>query len=162
MSETEVLIIAAQDQVIWTNYFKSLRMLPKLMQRKASTKYVFKRDMPASRKAELGRYLSIMDWDLLLSSRETCDELERTLRKVIHTGFNIIMPVKKVRINPKDAPRMTQELKTLILKRQKAFHRHGANSAIFKFYRNSVNRSRKRCKAMFYNLKVGHLKTDDS
>ena len=64
------------------------------MQRKASRKYVFKRDMPASRKAELGRYLSIMDWDLLLSSRETCDELERTLRKVIHTGFNIIMQMK--------------------------------------------------------------------
>ena len=56
---------------------------------------------------------------------------------------------------------MTQELKTLILKRQKAFHRHGADSTIFKFYRNSVNRSRKRCKATFYNSKVGHLKTDD-
>ena len=116
---------------------------------------------PESRAGTL-QYLSIMDWDLLLSSRETCDELERTLRKVIHTGFNIIMPVKNVRINPKDAQWMTQELKTLILKRQKAFHRHGANSAIFKFYRNSVNRSRKSCKAMFYNLKVGHLKTDDS
>ena len=37
------------------------------------TKYAFKRDMRASRKAELGRYLSTMDWDLLLSSCETCD-----------------------------------------------------------------------------------------
>ena len=125
------------------------------------TKYVSKRDMRASRKAELGRYLSTMDWDLLLSSCETCDELERTLREVIHTGLDIIMPVKKVRINLKDAPWMTLELKTLILKRQKAFHRHGADSSIFKFYRNSVNRSRKRCKATFYNSKVGHLKTDD-
>ena len=124
------------------------------------TKYVFKRDMCASRKVELGRYLSTMDWDLLLSSCETCDELERTLREVIHTRFDIIMPVKKVRINLKDAAWMTQELKTLILNRQKAFHRHGADSAIFTFYRNSVNRSRKRCKATFYNSKVGHLKTD--
>ena len=33
--------------------------------------------------------------------------------------------------------------------------------AIFKFYRNSVNQSRKCCKATFYNSKVGHLKTDD-
>ena len=125
------------------------------------TKYVFKRDMRAGRKAELGRYLSTMDWDLLLSSCETCDELERTLREVIHTRFDIVMPVKKVCINLKDAPWMTQELKTLILKIQKAFHRHGADSAIFKFYRDSVNRSRKRCKATFYNSKVGHLKTDD-
>ena len=125
------------------------------------TKYIFIRDMRASRKAELGRYLSTKDSDLLLSSCETCDELERTLHEVIHTGFDIIMPVKKVRINLKDAPWMTQELKTLILKRQKAFHRHGADSSIFKFYRNSVNRSRKRCKATFYDSKVGHLKTDD-
>ena len=56
---------------------------------------------------------------------------------------------------------MAQELKTLILKRQKAFHRHGADSATFKFYRNSVNQSRKHCKATFYNSKVRHLKTDD-
>lgn len=139
----------------------SLRMIPKLMQRKVSTKHIFKQDMPASRKAELGHYLSIMDWDFLFSSHETCDELEWTLPKVIHTGFDIIMPVKKVHINPKDAPWMTQELKTLILKRQKAFHHHGAYSTIFKFYRNSANQSRKRCKATFYNSKVGHLKTDD-
>ena len=62
-----------------------------------STKYVFKRDMRASRKAELGRYLSTMDWDLVLSPRATCDKLERTLREVIYTGIDVIMPVKKVR-----------------------------------------------------------------
>ena len=125
-----------------------------------STRYVFKRDTRASRKAEPRRYLSTMDWDLLLSFREACDELERTLREVIHTSLDIIMTVKKVRMNTKDALWMTLELKSLILKRRKAFHRHGADSAIFIFYRNSVNRSRKRCKATFYNSKVGHLKTD--
>ena len=49
------------------------------------------------------------------------------------------MPVKKVRVNTSDVPWMTQHLKSLILKRQKAFHEHGIKSAQFKFYHNAVN-----------------------
>ena len=38
----------------------------------SSTKYVFKRDMRASRKAEMGRFLSSMDWPSLFTSFESC------------------------------------------------------------------------------------------
>lgn len=135
-------------------------VLPKNREKNVnSTKYLFKRDMRASQKAELGRYLSIMDWDLLLSSHETCDELERTFCEVIHTGFAIIMPVKRVCINSKDAPWMTHELKTPTLKRQKASI---ATEPIPPFSNftgtlliDQVNA------ATFYNSKVGQLKTDD-
>ena len=64
------------------------------------------------------------------------------------------MPVKKVRVNTSDVPWITQHLKSLILKRQKAFHEHGIKSAQYKFYSKAVNRERKSCKAVFSETKV--------
>ena len=71
------------------------------------------------------------------------------------------MPVKRVRINTNDAPWMTSELKSLILKRQRAFHEHGTESVQFKFYRNTVNRKHKCCKATFYETKIDQMKESD-
>ena len=56
---------------------------------------------------------------------------------------------------------MTSELKSLILKRQRAFHEHGTESVQFKFYRNAVNRKRKCCKATFYETKIDQMKESD-
>ena len=53
------------------------------------------------------------------------------------------MPEKKIRIHSADAPWMNQKIKSLILKRQKAFNTHGVYSPQFKYYRNGVNRERK-------------------
>ena len=83
------------------------------------------------------------------------------LHKVIHTGLNILMPVRRVRVNTSDVPWMTPHLKSLILKRQRAFREHGAESSSFKFYRNVVNRERKSCKASFYLIKVEHMKDEN-
>ena len=72
------------------------------------------------------------------------------------------MPVKRVRVNTSDAPWMTRHLKSLILKRQKAFHKHGAESPHYKFYRNAVNRERKTSKANnFYKTKVEYMKDEN-
>ena len=81
------------------------------------TKCIVKRDVRASRKAELGRYLSSMDWPLLFASLNTCEEGGHAFRQVIITGLDIIMPVKRVRFNTKDASWMILDLKSLILKR---------------------------------------------
>ena len=75
-----------------------------------SEKYIFKRDMRSSRKAELRRYLSGLDLSLLLSSANTCDQLEGVIREAITTGLDILMPFKSVRFNTKDALWMTPEL----------------------------------------------------
>ena len=69
---------------------------------------------------------------------------------VITTGLDILMPIKKIRINLVDAPWMTQHLKSVILKRQKAFHNHGVASSQYKFYGNIVSRERKLSKANYY------------
>ena len=56
---------------------------------------------------------------------------------------------------------MTQHLKSLILKWQKAFHNHGVASTQYKFYWNIVNRERKLCKANFYKSKIENTKKEN-
>ena len=62
---------------------------------------------------------------------------------------------KKVPMNTRDIPWMTQHLKDLIRKREQAFHKKGADSVQYKFYRNQVNRERKHFKAKFYQSEWG-------
>ena len=73
-----------------------------------TTKFVLRRDKRASRKAELGSYLSDFDWPRLFSSEESCEDM---FNEVIHTGLDLLMSVKRVRVNTSDAPWMTQYLK---------------------------------------------------
>ena len=94
----------------------------------SADKFILKRDLQPSRKAEMGRYLCSLDWPLLLSSLETGDELLCVFEQVIHTGLDLLMPVRKVRMNTRDAPWMTQHLEDLIRKRQQAFLNKGADS----------------------------------
>ena len=53
---------------------------------------------------------------------------------------------------------MTQKLKSLILK---TFNKNGANSPKFKYYRHSVNREKKACRAKYYKLKIQQLKGEN-
>ena len=55
------------------------------------------------------------------------------------TEFSQLVMFLKVRLNTRDAAKMTQHLKDLIQKRQQAFHKKGADSVQFKFYSNLVN-----------------------
>ena len=119
------------------------------------------RDKRESRKAELGRYLSVIDWSVLFSSSSDCQEMLNIFNKAIHIGLDILMPIKRVRVNTRDAPLMTDKLKSLIIKRQKAFHEHGGESPQYKFYRNTVNRERESVKASFYQLKVEHMQEEN-
>ena len=126
-----------------------------------SIKVVLKRDIRASRKAELGRYLNSIDWSCLFANAENCQDMLNVFLEVIKTGLDCLMPMKTVRVNTSDVPWMTQHLKCLISKRQKAFHTLGAESAQYKFFRNIVNRERKKCKGNFYKTKVAHAKDEN-
>lgn len=83
-----------------------------------ATRFILKRDLRPSRKAELGRYLSGIDWHRLLNGLECCENLLEVFQQVISTGLDLLMPLKSVRINTRDAPK---QLKSLIVKRQEAF-----------------------------------------
>ena len=84
------------------------------------TKFMLKRDTRGSRKAELGR-------PPLFSSLDCFEDMLNAFYKALRTGLDLLMPVKKVRVNTSDLPWMTKHLKSLTLKRQKAFHEHGIN-----------------------------------
>ena len=102
---------------------------------------ISRRDQRPSCKAAMVRYLNTLNWPLLFASSESCEDLLHIFQEVINIGLDLLMPVKKFRIiNIDNAPWMTQNLKVLILKKQRAFYKSGANSNAFKFYRNSVNR----------------------
>ena len=67
------------------------------------------------------------------------------------------MPERTIQVYPKDAPWMSVKLKELIHKCQQAFHTN-KSGLMYKYYRNAVNKERKRCKAKYYTSKVKDLK----
>ena len=68
------------------------------------SRFVFKRDKRERRKAELGRYLCVIDWTMLFSSSNCCQQILDIFNKVLHTGPDLLMPIRRVRVNTSDAP----------------------------------------------------------
>ena len=71
---------------------------------------------------------------MLFSSANCCQEMLDIFNKVLHTGLGLLMSIRRVRVNTSDAPWMNDHLKSLIFKRQKAFHDGGTGSMLYKFY----------------------------
>ena len=120
----------------------------------STQKTITKRDLRASSQASMGRFLNHMDWPILFAPLEGCEEMWNTFTEAVHTGLDILMPVKQYCVCTADAPWMTQRVKDLILKRQKVSTMHGPESTQFKYFRNVVNRERKACRARYYESKV--------
>ena len=135
---------------------KSIVILPKIRQSELPHKRVIvKRDTRPSRKMELGRYLSQVNWSLI-ENINTCQEKYDFFSRIILTGLNTIMPERAIKVHSNDAPWITTDLKRLITLRQRALS--SGKSDLFKFYRNKVNKTRKLCRAKFFASRVNHLK----
>ena len=120
-----------------------------------SRKVVISRDMRPSKKSELGRYLTSCNWSIL-NHLETCEEKLELFTDLINLGINILMPKRRITLHVNDPPWITANFKILIKKRQAAFS--NGDNELFRYYRNRVNRERKKCREKFYSLKVEHLK----
>ena len=120
-----------------------------------SRKLISRRDTRASRKAELGRFFSAVDWSIL-DSAPNIDDRSRQLCDIITAGLDAIMPAVKSKVHLNDPPWITPEFKTLIAKRQQAFM--SGDLASFRHLRNTVNRERKALRERFFASKVKHLK----
>ena len=70
-------------------------------------KTITKQDLQASFKA-MGKYLNLIDWSLLFTPLEGCEEMWDTFSEVVHTGLDILMSEKQYRICSADASWMTQ------------------------------------------------------
>ena len=114
------------------------------------------RDIRVSKKICLGRYFSNIDWSIV-TNQPSCEEKFKAFCEVVDIGMSNIMPERTIKVYPKDVPWMPVRLKELIRLRQQSFHAN-KNGLAFKFYRNAVNKERKRCKANYYASKVQDLK----
>ena len=120
-----------------------------------SRRSVSRRDLRASRKTELGRYLSIFHWSLVEDADIYEDKL-KLLTDMITTGLDIIMPVKQFKVHTDDPPWITAEFKALIKCRQKAFAK--GDTERFRHNRNAFNRECKSLRGKYYASKVNNLK----
>ena len=91
----------------------------------------------------------------------SCEEKWQVFQDVIRSGLDTIMPVKPLKICTADVPWMNESLRSLIMKRQKAFCAYGPESAQFKYFRNLVNRQRKICRGKYCDSKIQHLKREN-
>ncbi|XP_068696813.1 uncharacterized protein [Montipora foliosa] len=113
------------------------------------------RDIRDSNKMCLGRYFSSINWSVVIS-QPTCEEKLQVFNEAIEIGMSNIMPERTIQVYPKDAPWMSVKLKELIRMGQQAFHAN-KSGLMYKYYRNAVNKERKRCKAKYYTSKVKDL-----
>ncbi len=90
----------------------------------------FKRNINPSPKGALGRYLNWIDWPQIILSTNDCDQLSNTFQNIVLTGVNILMPMTRSKKCPADAPWITNQLKILIIERQKEFSTYGPDSSI--------------------------------
>ena len=122
----------------------TIKVLPMIRSKRSDNiKILRTRDTSESNKMALGRVLSGIDWPCLHNLR-TCDDKFSFLNDVLLVTMDIMMPIKEKRICTSDAPWMTEKLKSNIRKRQKSLKK--GNQDAFKYYRNQVNRERKRCR----------------
>ena len=120
-----------------------------------SRKSLEMRDTRPSRKYELGRYLSSIDWSIL-NEVGTCEAKSQFFTNLITTGVDIIMPLKQVKVHVNDPPWVTSDFTKLIKTRQEAFS--NGQTEIYRHYRNLVNRERKILRSRYFASKVRHLK----
>ena len=92
----------------------------------------------------------------MVSSNRSCEENLNNFTCIINYALDTLTPLKAVVTNHNDRPWMNNNLRTLINKRQKAFAQ--GNQTLYKMLRNKVNRSRKRCRKLYYENKVKDMK----
>ncbi len=77
---------------------------------------IIKRDRRASHRAELGRYLSSINWVSILAD-QNCENMWNIFHNVVLTGLDLLMPTKEIKISVDDVPWMNHRLKSLIKKK---------------------------------------------
>ena len=118
--------------------------------KKAKSIFVYKRDLRQSRKETMERFLMSIQWSIIFTQTQSCEAVMNKFYDIIAIGFNFL--IKK---NSADVPWMTDKLKSLIEKRQTyGFFTYGPKSNWLKYYRNIVNRERKKCKSKYYMTHV--------
>ena len=84
---------------------------PKVKDKKFNKKRrITTRDRRASRKNEMGRYLSSINWSLMFPPSGNSDEMWKIFHAVVQTGLDSLMPKRQFYICTVDAPWMNYKL----------------------------------------------------
>ena len=111
---------------------------------------VQKRCMGGNERAMFAHAIVNTHWEPLYylpTCQEQFDLLQSTITKLLDTH----MPIKTVNRHSNDRPWITDDFRSLLLKRDQA---NKTNSPLYKFYRNRVNTARKRLRKNYYTSKA--------
>ena len=94
-----------------------------------------RRRFPRSGCDAFGRWLISQDWPIVSPNRSTND-LASDFTSKIYQGIDKFFPLSSVKLHPSNKPWMSSSLKSLIVKRQRAFH--SDNTRLWRHYRDKV------------------------
>ena len=126
------------------------------IEEKQCKEMIYVRDKRPSSVRCLGRFLCEVPWDLIFTAKLSCEQNLSNFANVIDYGLNTLMPLRAAKVHGNDKPWMNKNLKILIRRRQKAFAQN--YRTLYKKLRNKINRTRKKCRKMYYEAKVKELK----
>ena len=123
------------------------------------TTLVKRRKQGPKERAMLIRAVDKVNWTPLYLL-PSCDEKLFAFYDVINDLMNSFIPFRTLKTNSNDKPWITEDFQKLIKKRQ--LHFNEGNTDQFKFYRNEVNRERKRLKNRYYSKKLSNLQENNA
>ena len=103
------------------------------------------RDLRATKRLAMRKYLEEVDVKSIIDAKRSCERKTQMLESIINFGLDTLLPIKtKIKFS-NEPPWMSQSLKQLIRRRQRALNQ--SDQSIFRALRNQVNRQRKTCRA---------------
>ena len=81
------------------------------------------------------------------------------LERIVSTGMNSLLPMKRKTIIANEPPWLNGNLKKMIRARQEALSL--GDMVTLRLFRNQVNRERKSCRTKYYDSRVKQLKECD-
>ncbi|XP_032237538.2 uncharacterized protein LOC116618187 [Nematostella vectensis] len=118
---------------------------------------IWKRDLRPSKIRDFGCWITQQRWTEVFD-KQLVSEKFQAFSDVLYMAVDKYLPLRKISICSSDKPWVSNKLKYLVSKRQKALHQFGNDSPQFKMYRNSVQEECKKSKASYYKTKVAKLK----
>ena len=116
------------------------------------------RKVTASAKLELGAALSVIPWEYLYQL-PSCQQQYALFEATVISLIDEYCPVQQVKRCSSDRPWVTDEFRSLVVKRQRAFM--AGKMTLYRFYRNRVNLARKRLQRSHYRRSVEQLGDDN-
>ncbi|CAB4039767.1 Hypothetical predicted protein [Paramuricea clavata] len=118
---------------------------------------VWKRDLRDSNIRFFGQWITNFDWSPVFEISD-CDVKYNELNVIMSGMIESFFPKRQLRTRKSDKAWVTQSLKSLIKRRQRALHLYGKFSHIYKYWRNKVQQEVKTARKRFYHQSVKMLK----